>query len=509
MSSPNRYTRVIDLTSRGQETSRQEQVARSFVEPENPLPAATPEELPLPVQQALAAAGWTHLTPVQEKAIPYVLAGRDLIVQSRTGSGKTGAFLLPMFAHLDPARKGTQALVMAPTRELALQIHAEFERMQQAFPPGEGLQAALVYGGVRYGAQTRALEDGAQVVIGTPGRILDHLQRKSFHLHALSMLVLDEADEMLSMGFYPAMRELRRYLPPNRTSFMFSATITPRVRTLANEFLHAPEYLSLSAGKVGVDAITHRSYRVEGMEKDRTLVRLIELENPDSAIIFANTKREVEYLTQFLQNYGYDADAITGDLDQKAREAVMQRIRMGQLRFLVATDIAARGIDISDLSHVFMYDVPQDHEYYIHRSGRTARAGKTGTAMVLATFEDERSLLQIAQRYGIDLDQRPVPTAEDVEAHVTERMTEVLEERLREKTSLHRERLRRFVPLVEQLAQEEPELFAMLVDDLYHDLLHRPQTQPGETPTDTEAPAQPQPDTPDRKHKRSGKHRRR
>jgi ATP-dependent RNA helicase DeaD len=323
------------------------------------------------------------------------------------------------------------------------------------------------------------------------------------------MLVLDEADEMLSMGFYPAMRELRRYLPPNRTSFMFSATITPRVRTLANEFLHAPEYLSLSAGKVGVDAITHRSYRVEGMEKDRTLVRLIELENPDSAIIFANTKREVEYLTQFLQNYGYDADAITGDLDQKAREAVMQRIRMGQLRFLVATDIAARGIDISDLSHVFMYDVPQDHEYYIHRSGRTARAGKTGTAMVLATFEDERSLLQIAQRYGIDLDQRPVPTAEDVEAHVTERMTEVLEERLREKTSLHRERLRRFVPLVEQLAQEEPELFAMLVDDLYHDLLHRPQTQPGETPTDTEASAQPQPDTPDRKHKRSGKHRRR
>ncbi|QXD13735.1 DEAD/DEAH box helicase [Rhodocaloribacter litoris] len=470
------FTRVIDLTTRAQEAARQAKVQASLVEPDPPLPGATLETLPPAVRRAVENAGWDRLMPVQEKAIPYMLDGRDLIVQSRTGSGKTGAFLLPLFTLLDPEKRAAQALILTPTRELARQIHEEFVRMRGDAP--EGLSAALVYGGVRYGPQNRALQDGAQIVIGTPGRILDHLERATFRLDALRVLILDEADEMLSMGFYPAMRQLKRYLPARRQSYMFSATMPPKVRALAREFLREPGFLSLSAGHESVDAIEHRYYKVDPMEKDRALVRLIELENPDSAIIFANTKRDVEYLAQFLTNYGYDAAGLTGDLPQRARERIMDRIRKGQLRFLVATDVAARGIDISDLSHVIIYDVPQDQEIYIHRTGRTARAGKTGTALVLTTFEDERTLLAIAHRYAIDIEKRPLPGPEDVARRVAERMTVVLEDRYRDKTNLARERLQRFVPLVEELAEEEPELLAMLVDDLYHELMHRAPEQP-------------------------------
>jgi ATP-dependent RNA helicase DeaD len=342
------------------------------------------------------------------------------------------------------------------------------------------LRAVTVYGGVGYGPQISALKGGVQIVVGTPGRIQDHLERRTFTLDDLDMLVLDEADEMLSMGFYPAMRRLKRYLPQDRRSYMFSATMPPKVRSLSREFLNEPGFLSLSVGQVGVDEIEHTYYPVDAMEKDRALVRLIEMENPESAIIFTNTRREVEYLHQFLQNYGYDADAISGDLQQKAREKVMNRIRAGQLRFLVATDVAARGIDISDLSHVFMYDVPQDPEYYIHRSGRTARAGKTGRALVLTTFEDERLLKSIVHRYDLDIERREVPSPEDVAARVAERMTVVFEEQMRDKSNLERERLRRFIPLVEQLAREEPEVLAMLVDEAYHQHLHAQPEQPAE-----------------------------
>ncbi len=473
-----RFTRIVDLTTRGQEAAKQQEAKVAFAEPDPPLPAATIEALPPRVRAAVETAGWDSLMPVQQKAIPYILGGRDLIVQSRTGSGKTGAFLLPLFELLDPDRRGTQVLIMTPTRELARQIFEEFERMQQPDIPG-ALRATLVYGGVRYGPQFRDLEDGVQIVIGTPGRILDHLERGTFHLDDLRLLILDEADEMLSMGFYPAMRQLKRYLPAVRRSYMFSATMPPRVRALAREFLDDPGFLSLSVGQVGVDAIEHRYFKVDPMQKDRVLARIIEMENPESAIIFVNTKREVEYLSQFLQNYGYDADALSGDLNQRAREKVMARIRQGTLRFLVATDVAARGIDISDLSHVIMYDVPQDPEYYIHRSGRTARAGKTGVNLVLTTYEDERNLLAIIHRYDIHTERYPVPEQEDVEKRVAARITVVLEDMLRETPAPEREPLQQYVALVEQLARTKPELLALLVDNLYHELMHRPAGEPG------------------------------
>lgn len=466
---PNRYTTVVDLTSRAQAKKREEDAKSSFTEPDPPLKPADISTLPHTVRKAVDAAGWTSLMPVQQRAIPYLLEGRDLIVQSQTGSGKTGAFLLPLFELLSDESPGSSALIMTPTRELAKQIFSEFERIQG----DSGLRATVIYGGVRYEPQIRDLKAGVQVVIGTPGRILDHIQRKNLKLNDLSMLILDEADEMLSMGFYPDMLELRRYLPKDRQSAMFSATMPPRVRHLADEFLRDPGFLSLSTGNVGVDEITHFVYKVPKMEKDRVLVRLIEMENPESAIIFANTRREVEYLGKFLNNYGFDADSISGDLSQQAREKVMKKIRDGRLRFLVATDVAARGIDIADLSHVINYDVPQDTEYYVHRTGRTARAGKTGTAIALTTIEDNRNLLAIGQRYGINMNQREAPDEEDVEKRISERLTVTLESSMRDLSNLEKERLQRFLPLVEELSREEPELLALLLDELYQETLHR------------------------------------
>ena len=494
------YTQVIDLTSKAQRAVREEQAQSQFPEPDPKLPGATPDTLPDVVRQAFDATGWPSLMPVQQTAIPYMLDRRDLIVQSRTGSGKTGAFLLPLFAVLDPTRDETQALILTPTRELARQIYSEFERMKAGTPETGALRGALVYGGVRYRQQNQELKAGAHLVIGTPGRILDHLDRRTFSLGGLSVFILDEADEMLSMGFYPAMRTLKRYLPTERQYYMFSATMPPKVRSLGQEFLREPSFLGLSAGQISVESIEHRYYRVDRMEKDRLLIRLIEMENPDAAIIFANTKREVEYLAQFLENYGYDVAEISGDLPQKAREQAMGRLRRGALRFLVATDVAARGIDISDLSHVFQYDVPEDPEYYIHRTGRTARAGKAGTAITLATFEDERRLLSIARRYDFDLDKRDMPEPEEVAARVAERMVVVLEEKMRAKSNLERERLQRFIPMVEELVKEEPELMAMLVDDLYHERMHGPAAS-------EEQADQPSESSPRKKKSRGGRNR--
>lgn len=464
-SNGNRFTTVIDMTAKAQQAARQERVVSAFAEPDPALPEAVLSDLPDTVQEAVKTVGWNSIMPVQKKAIPYMLEGRDIIVQSRTGSGKTGAFLLPLFDLVDLSIPQTQALILCPTRELARQIHEEFTRM---CGEREELRSALVYGGVRFKKQIDALEAGAHVVIGTPGRILDHLYKKSFSLRDLKVLIFDEADEMLSMGFLPAMKEMRRFLPKERMTFMFSATMPPRVRSLAEDFLYNPGFLSLSVGQVSVDAIEHRYYVVDRMEKDRVLVRLFEMESPDSAIVFVNTKKDVEYLVQFLKNFGYDASSITGDLDQRERERVMDRIRKGALRFLIATDVAARGIDISDLGHVFMYDVPQDPEYFVHRAGRTARAGKTGVSIVLVSNTEKTQLLRITRKYGIEIEEWSVPSQEEVEVRSAERVTVLLEDAYRSTTNLDKERFQKFIPLVEQLASEEPELLALLVDEVYH-----------------------------------------
>ncbi len=468
------YEAVFDFTQKAQNEAKADRKLQTpFAEPDEDQATASVDDLPERLQAGVKALGWPALMPVQAEAIPYILDGRDLIVQSRTGSGKTGAFLLPLLERLDPNEKTTQALVLCPTRELASQIHAEFERMNAGLAKDEQLDAIPVYGGVGYGPQMDAFNRGVQLVVGTPGRVLDHLSRGSLKLDKLRTIILDEADEMLSMGFFPDMIKVRRYLPKQRDSYMFSATMPFQVQRIGQEFLTDPVFLATAGGQIHVEQMAHRAYQVNPMEKDRTLAALIEWENPTASIIFANTRREVEYLATFLNNYGYNAAGISSDLTQKAREKTMKRLRDGDLRFLVATDVAARGIDVPDLSHVFQYDIPQDKEYYVHRSGRTARAGKAGVSIAITTATDMPTLRQIAKKYDIPLEERDMPTEEEMASRVGQRLTNLLEDRMRDRSSLERERQRRFVAVARQLVEEgEPEVLAMLLDEAYQSTLH-------------------------------------
>lgn len=434
------------------------------------LPETTLEALPQALREAAARAGWPSLMPVQARAIPYVLARRDIMVQSRTGSGKTGAFVLPILSRIDPRLDACQALVLVPTRELAHQVHRDTETLS-----GGTVRVQAVYGGVAYGPQNEGLKRGAHVVVGTPGRILDHLLRGTFTLDRIRVLIFDEADRMLSMGFYPDMKKIQRYLPERRPSaYLFSATYPPFVLKLANEFLNAPTLLSLSRDHVHVAEVEHVFYTVPPVQKERALVRILEVENPLSAIVFCNRRETVAFVTTVLQRFGYDADALSSDLSQGAREAVMRRLREGTLRYLVATDVAARGIDIQDLSHVIQYEPPEDPESYIHRAGRTGRAGAAGCAITLVAGLDEVKLRQIGEQFKIELLERQLPTDQDVETLVSQRLTALLEARLRALDSVQFERMQRYVNLAVSLGQSTDESYvvAMLLDDWYQRSLH-------------------------------------
>ncbi len=434
-------------------------------------------ELPESLQKAAGHAGWTKLMPVQARSIPYQLAGRNVMIQARTGSGKTGAFLLPMLEQLDAALKKCQALILVPTRELARQTGHEADILFR----GSGLRTVTVYGGVGYGPQIEALKAGTHIVVATPGRALDHLLKGTLNFDALKILVFDEADRMLSMGFYPDMKKVQKYLPKKLLyTGMFSATFPRQVIGTAHEFMHEPEFLSLSEDHTHVIETEHVYYVVSDMDKDRSLVRFIEVENPAAALIFCNTKSEVNYVATVLQRFGYDADQLSADLSQNDRERVMDRIRKGTLRYLVATDVAARGIDIPELSHVIQYEPPEDFEIYIHRAGRTGRAGASGIAVSLVNRVEQRHLARIAKRYGIDMIEKQIPSDKDVENVVTERLTALLEARLRERDKLAAERSKRFEALGRELAQNEDEsaIIAMLLDDYYQQVLHAPVAGP-------------------------------
>jgi ATP-dependent RNA helicase DeaD len=452
-------------------------------EVQSTLPPLDMAGLPEPLHQAMARAGWSELMPVQARAIPYLLAGQDLMVQSRTGSGKTGAYLLPILDRLDPDRATCQALVLAPTRELAKQVAEE----AKILAGDSGMRTAVVYGGVAYGPQIQAFRQGAHLVVGTPGRILDHLINRNLSLEHLQVVVFDEADRMLSMGFYTDMKAIQRYLPSRQIQgCMFSATFPPHVVRLAGEFLHQPEFLSLSRDHVHVTEVEHVYYVVPRMDKDRSLVRIIETENPPSVLIFCNTKARVHYVTAVLQRFGYDADELSSDLSQKDREQIMARVRRGALRFLVATDVAARGIDLPELSHVIIYEPPDEAELYIHRAGRTGRAGGGGVVISLVDAVELLDLSRIAKRYSIEMEEWPLPNDEDVEAIVSERVTALLEARMRDRDRLQIERMRRFEPLIHDLSQSEEgsALLTMLLDDYYQQTLHAPPAQPDTSPSE-------------------------
>jgi len=389
-----------------------------IVEPDDALPQVTVDQLPEALQAAISRAGWGKLMPVQAKAMPYMLAGRDLMIQSRTGSGKTGAFLLPILERAERGG-GCQAIVLVPTRELAKQVTAEATMLGGP----DGVRATAVYGGVDYGPQLKAFEEGVELVVGTPGRVLDHLIKGNLKFDGLKMLVFDEADRMLSMGFFPDMKRLQEFLPSHPINgYMFSATFPGRVMRLAGQFLDNPEFLSLSRDRVYVAEIEHVMYSVPAMRKDRALIRIIEIENPTSALIFCNTKANVQYVP------------------------------------------------------------PKEAEGYIHRVGRTGRAGAAGQGLALVAGLERIELLNIGKRYNIDFVERDAPTEEEVQQTVAERATVLLEARLRDRDPLQVERMQRFVPLAKRLGDTDDEvaIVAMLLDDYYQNSLHP-------TPDDWEA----------------------
>ncbi len=431
------------------------------IEPDNPLPDFTFDQIDPTWQERLRAAGWSKLMPVQVKTIPYMLAGRDLIVQSKTGSGKTGAFLIPLLQVLEVNHPYPQALILLPTRELALQVEQEFRRLTV----GTDLKCAILYGGVKYEPQIKALREGVHLVVATPGRLLDHLQKKNLDFRSLRDLVMDEADEMLSMGFYPDMKALQAYLPKQYCCTLFSATIPETVKSLSREFqMKDRGFLSLSQDQISTDALVHSYMVVDPMEKDSTIRRILEIEQPESCIIFCNMKRDVEYLGSYLTSRGFSVGILTGDVQQKLRQKTLTAFREQKLPILIATDVAARGIDISHVTHVLLHDHPDDSEVYIHRSGRTARAGRKGKAISVVTPVEEIALKKTANTFGIEFEKTAPPTQEEADQRIANLLIAGLERDLRNLSPAMTKRMRRYIPIAKHLISEErAEEFAYLL----------------------------------------------
>lgn len=384
-------------------------------------------DLPLstPMFKALDAIGYTHPTPVQRSAIPMVATGSDLMVQSQTGTGKTAAFGIPLIESLGERSKGIKALVLAPTRELAKQVAEEFNRLGKF----NDIRSVAVYGGASFEKQV-AESRFANIVCGTPGRVLDHLRRRTLRLDGLSMLVLDEADEMLSMGFARELDQIMGFVPDDRQTLLFSATIPEDIKRYAKRYMKEPEFLSLVEENVAADDVEHVYYMVSGVGRPRDLIRVLEYEEPESAIIFTNTRRDTEIVCRHLKRQGFDAEYLNGDLAQRDRERVMKRAKEKTLRFLVATDIAARGIDISNLSHVINFVLPESAESYIHRTGRTGRAGRKGVALSLIGPREIGVYYYLKRLYNVALTERTVPTQAEIDLRTEERRTDAIVQRI-------------------------------------------------------------------------------
>jgi ATP-dependent RNA helicase DeaD len=379
---------------------------------------------------SVAALGYEEATPVQREAIPVLLRGRDLLAQAATGTGKTAAFALPAIQRLlGGKRRVTRGLVLVPTRELAMQVAEAIHK----YARGTGLSVVPLYGGASMAQQIRALERGADIVVATPGRALDHLGRGSLSLAALEILVLDEADEMLDMGFAEDIDAILESAPDRRQTALFSATMPPRLRAISERHLHDPARISIQrekapAGKL--PRVRQVAYIVSRAHKAAALQRVLDMEGPTSSIVFCRTRVEVDTLVETLNAHGYRAEAIHGGMQQRQREAVMARFRAAKADLLVATDVAARGLDISRLSHVFNYDVPSAPEAYIHRIGRTGRAGREGTAITLAEPREHRLLRSIEAMTKQKIEVATVPTVADLRARRLEVTRATLREQL-------------------------------------------------------------------------------
>ncbi len=361
--------------------------------------------------RALADMGFTEPMDVQAKTLPLVRAGRDIMVQSRTGSGKTAAFGIPLIDKVvSPEEKFVQAIILLPTRELALQVASELARVGAH----SGVAVVPVYGGAPMGRQIEQLRAGGQIVCGTPGRVLDHLRRGTLQLEKVKCAVLDECDEMLSMGFQEDIEAILEHTPAERQTLLFSATVPEGIQRLSRRFMRNPEMVKLSADFIGVHEIRHVYYSIPGGQRENELLRILAFENPQRAIVFCNTREETGRVAEFLRKSGFDAEAISSDLSQTDRERVMTRMRAGGIQFLVATDVAARGIDLENLSHVFNFTFPDSPEVYIHRTGRTGRAGKHGTAISLIGPTEVGAFYYVKLLYKIRPEERSLPSEVEI-----------------------------------------------------------------------------------------------
>lgn len=392
------------------------------------------------VMQAITELGYSTPTPIQAGMIPLMLTGADVIGQAQTGTGKTAAFALPILHNFQPQRH-VQALVLAPTRELALQVADSMVEYGKHL----NVRVLAVYGGQPYGPQISRLNRGVDVVVGTPGRLLDLIERNALNIKHIKTLVLDEADEMLNMGFIEDIEKILAETPAERQTALFSATMPPRIRSLASRFMRDPQSVTIKRHNTNALAIEQRYYLVHESDKTNALTRLFEIEPIKSALIFARTRAETATLANELVVRGIPAEAIHGDLDQNARERVLGRFRANQLKVLVATDVAARGLDIDDISHVFNYHLPDDAEVYIHRIGRTGRAGKTGVAITLLSPKEKRRMREVEALTKQTVTKMELPTVADIHRHREGKVVENL------KIWLGRGRYKRELEMVQEL----------------------------------------------------------
>jgi len=380
------------------------------------------------VLRAITEMGFEESTPIQEKTIPLAMEGRDLIGQAQTGTGKTAAFGIPLVNKINITEERISALIMCPTRELAIQVAEEIEKLGRF----KGIRSLPIYGGQDIVKQIRALKKKPQIIIGTPGRLLDHINRKTIKLDDVRTVILDEADEMLDMGFMEDIQSILSLVPDERHTMLFSATMPANIQKLAQQFLSNPEHVSVIPKQVSAPLIDQAYIELHEKQKFEALSRLIDMEAPELAIIFGRTKRRVDELAEALQKRGYAAEGLHGDLSQNQRDNVMRKFRDGSIDVLVATDVAARGLDVSGVTHVINFDLPQDPESYVHRIGRTGRAGKEGTAWTFVTPREIDHLHFIEKVTRHRINKKPLPSlAEAIEGKqkmTAERILDVLQD---------------------------------------------------------------------------------
>lgn len=365
------------------------------------------------ILRAVKELGFDQMTPIQEQVIPLFMTGRDIIGQAQTGTGKTAAFGIPILQKIDPENRNLQAVILCPTRELAMQAADELRKFSKYM---QGIKVLPIYGGQEIVKQIKNLKGGVQIIVGTPGRVMDHMRRHTLKMGNVHTVVLDEADEMLNMGFRDDIETILSEMPEERQTGLFSATMPKPILDLTKAYQKNAVYIRMTPKEVTIPLIKQAYYQVRRQDKEEVLCRLIDYYDPKRALIFCNTKRMVDELTEHLKNRGYEAEGLHGDLSQHQRDTVMNLFRSGRVSILIATDVAARGIDISDVEAVYNYDVPEDIEYYVHRIGRTGRAGKMGRSFTLVVGREAYKIRDIERVCHTKIKERKVPDAADITA---------------------------------------------------------------------------------------------